>query len=45
MFKWLLRIGLGLLVTKLAEEFMHPSRDTRARAKSEKPAPKRRRRA
>ena len=26
MLKWLFRIGLGFLVTKLAEEYMQPAR-------------------
>lgn len=42
MFKWLFRIALGYLATKLAEEYLHPSRSTRERSRPGKASPKRR---
>ena len=41
MFKWLFRIGLGLLVTKLAEEYMRPVRRKTDKRTAGRPAAKR----
>jgi hypothetical protein len=40
MFRWLLRIGLGFLVAKLAETYTRPSRRAREKPFADKPAPK-----
>jgi hypothetical protein len=45
MLKWLFRIGLGLLVTKLAEEYMQPARRKSEKRTASRPAAKRRKTA
>ena len=45
MFKWLFRIGLGFLVTKLAEEYMQPARRKSDERTASRPAAKRRKSA
>ena len=41
MLKWLFRIGLGYFVTKLAEEYLHPSRGKTRKSRSPKTAKRR----
>ena len=45
MLKWLFRIGLGFLVTKLAEEYMQPARRKFDKRTASRPAAKRRKSA
>ena len=45
MFKWLFRIGLGFLVTKLADEYLHPSQGNTQKPRSPRKTPKRRKEA
>jgi hypothetical protein len=42
MFKWLFRIGLAFLVTKLAEEYLHPSPANNAKSRAHRRTPNRR---
>lgn len=45
MFKWLFRIGLAFLVTKLAATYQHPSRHAKEKPFPDKPAAKPRKKA
>jgi hypothetical protein len=45
MFRWLVRIGLGFLVAKLAETYTQPSRRPREKPLPDKQAPKPRKKA
>jgi hypothetical protein len=42
MLKWLFRIGLGFLVTKLAEEYMQPAHRKGDKRTASRPTAKRR---
>ena len=42
MLKWLFRIGLAFLVTKLAEEYLHPSSANNGKSRSHRRTPNRR---
>jgi hypothetical protein len=45
MLKWLFRIGLGQFVTKLAKEYLHPSRGKTQKSISDRETPEGRKEA